>query len=86
MNVCESKFLFQYGLIIYSLEIDSIIRSAFVSIPIWSDYLYENNCKGSNSNVLFLFQYGLIIYKSDKMEIKTNNKLFLFQYGLIIYK
>ncbi len=53
MNVCESKFLFQYGLIIYSLEIDSIIRSAFVSIPIWSDYLLSYISYSFRINICF---------------------------------
>ena len=76
-------FLFQYGLIIYNIHKRCNSNNIQVSIPIWSDYLFNCN-SGITYLYKFLFQYGLIIY-TKIWRAKYLKYRFLFQYGLIIY-
>ena len=84
MEITYAKFLFQYGLIIYLKLFYYIFFWRFVSIPIWSDYLY--NTTTEDTIILLRFYSNMVWLSIQFVGLATKLKtVFLFQYGLIIY-
>ena len=85
-HICFTPlFLFQYGLIIYFKCSCLFTFIGGVSIPIWSDYLFNEFISYIITNTCFYSNMVWLSIRYSKYRSFRCFNWFLFQYGLIIY-